>query len=66
MGVKFLAQGNNSSKNPQTGIEPGTSQLPGQCLSRLLLPPNAVTTSLAAIVSWFATEKIKNVTGSLS
>jgi len=40
MGVKFLSQGNNSSRNPQLGIEPGTSQLPGQLLSRLLLPPS--------------------------
>jgi len=37
MGVKFLSQGNNSSRNPQPGIEPGTSQLPGRGLSKLLL-----------------------------
>ena len=35
MGVKFLAQGsaqgNNSSREPQLSIEPGTLQLPGRC-----------------------------------
>ena len=39
MGVKFLAQGNNSSRKPQPGIEPGTSRLPGRCPGNLLLPP---------------------------
>jgi len=28
MGVKFLAKGNNSSRLPQVGIEPGTLVLP--------------------------------------
>jgi len=35
MGVKFLARGNNSRRDPQPGIKPETSRLPGQCLSRL-------------------------------
>jgi len=35
MGVNFLAQGNNSSRKPQLGIEPGTLRLPGRCLSSL-------------------------------
>jgi len=39
MGVKFLAQGNNSSREPQLGIEPGTLQLPGRCPGSLLLLP---------------------------
>ena len=40
MGVKFLAQGNNSSRIPQPGIEPGTFQLPSRCPGSLLLPPS--------------------------
>jgi len=39
MGVKFLAQGNNSSRKPQLDIEPGTLQLLGRCPGSLLLPP---------------------------
>jgi len=39
MGVKFLAQGNNSSRMPQLGIEPGAFRLPGRCPDSLLLPP---------------------------
>jgi len=31
MGVKFLVQGNNSSRKPQLGIKPGTLWLPGKC-----------------------------------
>jgi len=37
MGVKVLAQGNNSSREPQLGIESGTLQLPGRCPGSLLL-----------------------------
>jgi len=40
MGVRFLAQGNNSSRKPQLGIKPGTLRLPGRCPGSLLLPPS--------------------------
>ena len=33
MRIKFLAQGNNSSRKPWLGIEPGTLRLPGRCPS---------------------------------
>jgi len=39
MGVKYLAQGNISSRGPQLGIEPGTLQLPGRCPGSFPLPP---------------------------
>jgi len=45
MGVKFLAQGNNSSRKSWPGIEPRTLRLPGRCPGNLLLPPYRVGSS---------------------
>jgi len=39
MGVKFLAQGNNSSRRPWPSIKPETLRLPGRCPGSVLLPP---------------------------
>jgi len=50
MGVKFLARGSNSSRDPQHGIESGTSLLAGQCLSRLLLPPSVLPPSFSLVL----------------
>ena len=47
MGVKFLAQGNNSNRKPWPGIEPGTLGLPGRC------PGNPATAShLTALAAY--------------
>jgi len=45
MGVKFLAQGNNNSRKPQLGIEPGTLQSLGRFSDSLLLPSSGFCTA---------------------
>ena len=62
IGVKFLAQGNNSSRKPWPSI---TFWLPGRCPGRLLLPPDVTWDPNLALLSKYSLCTWCNATGYL-